>query len=77
MKDLDMNSKDFVGLLYFKLDDVIIDIQYLDDVTWTNVYHKSFGLCYNLNLERSNEYKYISLDKYDGRPKLLFYLKKK
>ena len=36
---------------------VKIPLDHLDGIIWSNVYHRRFGLCYQLDLEKSHKYK--------------------
>ena len=53
------------------------DLEPISNEIWSTVFHRRFGLCYALDLSKSEKWKQIQLGKYDGQPNLVFFLAKR
>ena len=57
MNSLQMNHKIYVQNLTLGYGATRFHLDYLDTDVWSTVFHRRFGLCYNLDLEKSQEYR--------------------
>ena len=71
MQSFETEHKTYIKDVILKYGETIkIPLDHLDSVVWSNVYHRRFGLCYQLDLQKSPKYK-VSRNKKKAR-NLLF-----
>ena len=58
MNSLQMTHKNYVQNLTLGYGSTWrFHLDYLDSKVWSTVFHRRFGLCYNLDLEKSEKYR--------------------